>query len=177
MPNARIIKVFIAGEGGVGKTTMVDRFVKGTFNANTIMTIGANFAVKNLKMSSGQEVTLQIWDLGGEDRFKFILPRYIKGSESGVIAFDSTRYSTFRNLDVWLNLIRENVKDIPLFLVGTKADLENGTLDTSAYEEYVKSNQLSGFFLTSSKSGQNIEALFQKLVDLYEARQKQLGKL
>lgn len=177
MPNARIIKVFIAGEGGVGKTTMVDRFVKGTFNPNTIMTIGANFAVKNMKMSNGQEVTLQIWDLGGEDRFKFILPRYIKGSECGVIAFDSTRYSTFRNLDVWLKLIQDNVDGIPLFLVGTKADLENGPPDTSPYDQYVQEHNLSGFFLTSSKSGQNIDTLFQKMVDVYEAKQKQLGKL
>jgi len=171
MPNARIIKVFIAGEGGVGKTTMVDRFVKGTFNPNTIMTIGANFAVKNLKMSTGQEVTLQIWDLGGEDRFKFILPRYIKGSEAGIIAFDSTRYSTFRNLDVWLNLIRDNVPDIGLILVGTKADLENGSPDTSAFEEYVKEKKLNAFFLTSSKSGQNIDSVFQKLVEMFEIKQ------
>ena len=69
MSEIPVCKVFIAGAGGVGKTTLVNRTVTGLFNPNLILTIGVNHAVKTLTTADERKVTLQIWDLGGEDRF------------------------------------------------------------------------------------------------------------
>jgi small GTP-binding protein len=172
MPVNPIIKVFLAGEGGVGKTTMVDRYVKGKFNPNTIMTIGVNHATKNVNSPKGELYTLQIWDLGGEDRFRFILPMYVKGSQAGMLVFDSTRFSTFKHLADWLSLIRETLPDVPILLVGTKVDIPDAMTDTSTYEEFVRENKLAGLYLTSSKDGTNIDKAFEALVDLFEKNKK-----
>lgn len=161
MPTSKIAKVFIAGEGGVGKTTMIERFVKGLWNPNTIMTIGVNHSVKIIG-----DLTLQIWDLGGEDRFRLILPSYLKGSFAGVLCFDTTRFSTFRNLSEWVKLIRDNVADAPIILVGTKSDIQAASGDLSTYQNFVTQHNLAGLYLTSSKTGQNIDAVFNKLADL-----------
>jgi small GTP-binding protein len=170
MPINPIIKVFLAGEGGVGKTTMVDRYVKGFFNPNTIMTIGVNHAVKDMISDTGKSYTLQIWDLGGEDRFKFILPMYVRGAQAGMLVYDTTRFSTFKHLDVWLNLIRSVIPDVPIVLVGTKTDVPDAIVDPATYDDFVKANNLAGLFLTSSKDGTNVERAFEHLVKLYEEK-------
>jgi small GTP-binding protein len=169
---APIIKIFLSGEGGVGKTTMLERYIKGVFNQKTIMTIGVNHAVKNVTLSDGSPLTLQIWDLGGEERFRFIIPTYVKGSEVGVLCFDTTRFSTFRNLDPWITLIRENTPNTPIILVGTKMDLPQPPTDVKEYETFVKDKKLAGLNLTSSKTGRNIEEIFKKVIYLYEQNLK-----
>jgi small GTP-binding protein len=168
MPTSKIMKVFLAGEGGVGKTTMVDRYVNGVFNPNTIMTIGTNFAVKRVQLSNGTDLTLQIWDLGGEQRFAFMIPQYIKGAEGGLLVFDTTRFTSYRNLPNWVKIIRDTVPDMPLILVGTKIDLENASLDEEMYRQFAEENNMVGVVLSSSKNGAGVDDAFGRLVSLYE---------
>ena len=66
-------KVCVFGEGGVGKTTLVNRYLTGIFEANTKMTLGLDFYVKAIDLDD-MKIVLQIWDFGGEDKFKFLLP-------------------------------------------------------------------------------------------------------
>jgi len=70
-----VLKVMVAGNGGVGKTTLLRKFVSGTFDAATGMTIGVQFHVKEVTFD-GQPVSLQLWGLGGQDHFRFMLPSY-----------------------------------------------------------------------------------------------------
>jgi small GTP-binding protein len=170
MSVAMIAKVFIAGEGGVGKSTMVERYVKGVWNPNLIMTIGVNHSTKTIG-----DITLQIWDLGGEDRFRFILPRYIQGSFAGLLVFDTTRFNTFLNLEEWVKLIQKN-SPIPMILIGTKADLDSASNDFKVYEEFVQEHKFEGFYLTSSKSGKNIEEAFNHLVKICRDRMEESNK-
>jgi small GTP-binding protein len=163
MPTSKIAKVFLAGEGGVGKTTMIERYIKGHWNPNTIMTIGVNHSVKIMEKL---DLTLQIWDLGGEDRFRLILPSYLKGSFAGVLCFDTTRFSTFRNLPEWVKLIRDNVPDAPIILVGTKCDIDTAVVEKSVYQNFATQHDFADLFLTSSKTGKHIEDVFNRLADL-----------
>ncbi len=167
MSEAPLMKVFLAGEGGVGKSSMVERFVKGVFNENMIMTIGVSHSVKFVTASNGKKVELQIWDLGGEDRFRFVVPAYIKGSSAGLVVFDTTRYSTYKNLErEWMELIRENLPDTPMILVGTKMDLDDSNNDPESYDDLVKKFNVEEVLFTSAKTGENVEKVFQKLADI-----------
>ena len=88
-----IFKTVIAGEGGVGKTALTIRFTKGVYLEGTKMTIGVDFSA--VKVSLREEaVTLQLWDFGGENRFRFILPGYCKGSSGALLVFDLTQEYT-----------------------------------------------------------------------------------
>ncbi|MBD3226948.1 MAG: GTP-binding protein [Candidatus Lokiarchaeota archaeon] len=161
---AYVLKVVIAGEGGVGKTALLMRFTKGVFIENTKMTIGVDFSAVKIKASTslGEKViTLQIWDFGGESRFRFILPGYCVGASGAVVCFDLTRPETLKILPEWIELIRSKVPDIPIILVGTKADLDDKRKISREYaEEKVKEWNLSGYIESSSKTGDNIGYVF-----------------
>ncbi|MBD3352026.1 MAG: GTP-binding protein [Candidatus Lokiarchaeota archaeon] len=170
LSRAPIIKVFLCGEGGVGKTTLIERLIRGVFNANTIITIGVQHSLYKIKTPKGKEIRLQIWDLGGEERFKVILPIYVKGSAGGLIVFDESRYPTFRNLPEWIKLVKKSVDpDASLLLVSTKADLvDKQRISDEKMKEFLEKHGFRDYIRTSSKDGLNIEAAFKKLVQYFE---------
>lgn len=159
-----ILKVVVAGEGGVGKTSLCTRFTKGVFIEGTKMTIGVDFSAVKVKANTkfGEElVTLQIWDFGGEERFRFILPGYCNGANGAILAFDITLGYTFYNLPSWLALIRQAVPDIKIILTGLKADLEaERKISREEAEEMVQEWELNGYIEASSKSGENVPHIF-----------------
>jgi small GTP-binding protein len=161
---SRIIKVFVAGEGGVGKTTLIERYVMGMFNQNTIMTIGVAHSIKEVTLSTGEIVNLQIWDLGGEDRFRSILPLYLKGAMAGLIVFDLARYSTFKNLPEWIEIIQGTLgPDVPIFLIGSKNDLVSEVSHQEEVDDLVSKYKFLGYFPTSAKTGEHVEECFTQL--------------
>ena len=97
-----LFKICIFGDGGVGKTTLLNRYVLGLFKDDSKMTIGVDFRMKQLKVNE-KIVTLQIWDFAGEERFRFLLPHYITGASGGIFMYDITRYSSLKNLNEWIN--------------------------------------------------------------------------
>lgn len=163
-----VIKIFIAGEGGVGKTTLVERLTKDRFVTDTILTIGVQHTLHNMISKSGKKYVFQIWDLGGEDRFKFIVPMYVKGSSGGIIVFDESRYPTYKNLPDWIELVKKDYNPkAPLILISTKSDL----IDTPLMSEDEKNDlltryNLTGYYRTSSKSGFNVKDLFRDLLEI-----------
>lgn len=160
-----LLKIFLAGEGGVGKSTLVERFMKGIFNEKMKITIGVQHSVTSIDTTKGK-VQLQIWDLGGEERFKSIIPIYIRGSHAGIICFDTTRYSTYKNLfHNWMDLIRGNLPDIPLILVGTKTDIIDTLPDEEMFEELKEKYNVKEIIFTSSKTGDNVEKVFIQLAE------------
>ncbi len=161
-----VFKMFICGEGGVGKTTLTSRYVTGIFKDQT-MTIGLDFYLKDVEIEN-RKVSLQIWDFAGESRFRALIGGYVRGATGGIFMYDITRYSTLINVDEWLEIIRQNLKDsyynIPIILVGGKADLDEiRSVTKEDAIEVGKSRQLYGFIECSSKSGQNVESVFTSL--------------
>jgi Ras-related protein Rab-11A len=161
-----VYKLVVAGEGGVGKTTLIIRYCEGIFKHDTRTTVGVGFASKEVQLH-GESIKLQIWDFGGEERFRFILPAYCKGANAAVLAFDSTRFQSMKNLPEWVEIIRKNAGNIPIVLVGTKVDLKDQrTVRPEDGDEFSKRNKLNGFFDVSSKTGLNVDNVFVKVAEL-----------
>ncbi len=154
----RLYKIIVVGEGGVGKTTLIKRYVTGQFT-NSKTTIGVSFAIATVNLN-GVTVKMQIWDLGGEDRFRTLLPSFCKGAQGAIIVFDQSRFSTFLALPEWIELVKQNTREIPIILVGSKSDLINDNPYSDQIIELVKKYGLKEFIPVSSKTGFNIERVF-----------------
>jgi small GTP-binding protein len=162
-------KIVIFGDAGCGKTTLTQRFLTNLFVPDSKMTIGVDFEVKSLIVDE-QKVKLQIWDFGGEERFRFLLPTYVRGARGGLFMYDITNYSSIAHIDDWLSVIRKEIKaedQFPVIVVGGKADLVKYR-EVRAEEgiKIAKSRGVDGFIECSSKSGENVEKTFEALTSL-----------
>ena len=160
-------KIIIAGEGGVGKTTFVTRCTAGEYVEQDDITVGANFAVKKIPYN-GTILTFQLWDFAGEERFRFLIPAFCRGTAGGFICFDLTRPPTMEVLPQWLSLIRKKTGNIPLLLLGFKSDMmtDNYPLPCVDHEfgvNFAKEHNLLGFLPISSKEATNINQAFHIL--------------
>jgi len=158
-------KICIFGDGGVGKTTLTERFLLGLFSDETKLTLGASFYEKNLTVE-GKLVNLQIWDFGGEVEFRNLLPGYIQGSSGAIFMYDLSRHLTLNNLKDWIVKLDEGIShtEIPILMVGGKLDLEHKRAVKKEDAEAFK-NQF-GFINNiecSSKTGENVDVVFETL--------------
>jgi len=163
MPKKFILKILTAGEGGVGKTTLLHRYVEGRFSAETKMTIGVEFFLKETELDS-QLCTLQLWDFGGQERFRFLLESYVLGAKGALLMFDLTRPITLENLEQWVNICRKNNPDLPILFLGTKNDLLDEIMVDDDYAiTFQEEFNLFDYLRVSSKSGENVQEAFNLL--------------
>ena len=149
-------KICVFGDGGSGKSTLAHRYMTNAFITDLKMTIGVDFQVKTI-IVDGKTVKLQIWDFGGEERFRFLLPAYIRGAMGAIFMYDITNYASLAHIDDWLLPIKQGNKNelpFPIFAVGGKLDLEDGREVTKEEgKEIIITRGLSGFYECSSKTG------------------------
>jgi small GTP-binding protein len=164
-----VYKVVTAGDGGVGKTTIIHRYVEGKFIQNTQMTIGVEFSVKKLSLDN-RAITLQLWDFTGQAHLRFMLERYIYGSQGALFMFDLNNINrSLRNIEIWWDILKGG-GEIPILLVGTKYDLiENNRKRYDLFKQKIdavrdKYNFID-FIQTSSKSGYNVDEAFIILIN------------
>ena len=134
-----LFKIVVVGDGGVGKSTMIQRLITGHFTPMKI-TIGTDLASYDMQFND-VSVKLQIWDFAGEKRFRFFLPNYARGAQGCILCYDISRYTSFQNLKEWYNIVKENTNtDTVFLLVGGKADLSEyrRTVNPSDAEEFQK---------------------------------------
>jgi small GTP-binding protein len=171
MPQKFILKILTAGEGGVGKTTLLHRYVEGKFSAETKMTIGVEFFLKETEIDSKQ-CTLQLWDFGGQERFRFLLESYVLGAKGALLMFDLTRLMTLENLEQWLNIVRKGDPNLPVLFVGTKLDLADEIqVDDEYAKSFLKEYNLIGYLKISSKTGEHVSDAFNILTQKILERQ------
>ncbi|TFG17197.1 MAG: GTP-binding protein [Promethearchaeota archaeon] len=161
-----IFKVIIFGDAGSGKTTLLRRYVTNMFISDTQMTIGVDFEIKTINIDE-KTIKLQIWDFGGEERFRFLLPRYIRGAGGGIFMYDITNYSSLIHVDDWLSVIEEVEEEFPIILVGGKLDLEhNREVSKKEGVKIAKSRKINTLIECSSKTGENVELIFDRIAKL-----------
>lgn len=174
-----VLKIAILGEGGVGKTTLTKRIITGIFDSTTRMTIGVDFhllktsifdplAPEDADDVNQIDLQAQIWDFAGEERFRFMLPRYCKGAVGGALCYDLSRYSTTKYIDEWFQIWKENAPaNSPIVLVGTKADLISEDEMPEAeknLEKLAKKLKIEDTYIISAKNGRNVHILTNDLL-------------
>ena len=116
----RNLKIPLLGDGAVGKTSLVKRFVEQRFDDRYITTIGTNVKKKELPEL---DVKLIIWDMYGQKLKTTLQKSNYKGSDGALIVYDITRKNTFKNLDKWIENLFDVTGEIPIFVLGNKYDL------------------------------------------------------
>jgi len=120
--NAVVLKVGMVGDSQIGKTSLMVKYVEGTFDEDYIQTLGVNFMEKTISIK-GTEITFSIWDLGGQREFVNMLPLVCNDAVAILFMFDLSRKSTLNSIKEWYRQARGFNKTAIPFLIGTKYDL------------------------------------------------------
>jgi len=186
------LKVILAGEAEVGKTSLRHSYLGEGFVKNHLQTIGADFASLS-KTVKDYNVLFQIWDVAGQDIFENVRMMYYKGTLGALMVFDATKIATFRALDRWIKELENGTERgiVPFFILGNKMDLVTSTKKAKLNTEVTKYiTQLNkkysdkGFIVeyieTSAKTGENVHSAFEqlgvKIIDYIQYRKKMRGK-
>ena len=114
------------GDVSVGKTSILTRYIKDTFDQFSESTIGAAFFTKKVTAPTGENINLEIWDTAGQERYDSLLPMYYRGANIILFVFDLNNANSFSNLRTrWLDIINQSGMNSIFFLVGNKCDLED----------------------------------------------------
>ena len=162
----KTVKVIVSGDGGVGKTSFLNRLVHDSFYEDNKLTRGVDFYSKNIKVN-GIELNFIMWDFAGQSQFKTLLNDFIDGSIAAVILFDLTRINTIENVYEWIKNL-EPFGNLPILLIGTKSDLITSS-DTQAIDNYIldivnEYENIINYLKISSKTGENIKNAFEILI-------------
>jgi small GTP-binding protein len=169
-----ILKLCVLGDGAVGKTSIIIRHVDKRFIEEYKPTIGFDIALKTVKIQeAGIEAELLIWDIAGQSIFEKIREEYLQGTNGALVLFDLTRKETFDHVKAWLKELTTFAGDVPFVLVGNKADLTDERV-VSDDEAKNLASELKGieFITTSAKTGEKVEAAFEKIIKTIMARFK-----
>ena len=161
-------KIVLAGDIGVGKTSLINRFVTGIFADDYKPTIGVNIYIKELFIDNS-EVNLQIWDVAGQTSFRKFRQRFFSGTRGAFLVFDLTVPKSLDNLHAsWIEDIQNIAEGIPLILIGNKVDLrESVTVSHQNVKDFLKNHSnVRGHLITSALTGENVENAFHKLTSL-----------
>ncbi|XP_018589473.1 ras-related protein Rab-7L1-like [Scleropages formosus] len=165
-----LFKVLIVGDGHVGKTSLVHRYVEERFCKSYKSTVGVDFALKVLPWSNTETVRLQLWDIAGQERFTSMTRIYYKEASGCVLMFDVTDPSSFRNCHRWKEDLDSKVRlaggsPVPCILLANKCDLSPWQVSRESVEAFSESNGFVAWIETSVKENKNISESMRMLVE------------
>lgn len=157
-----LFKFVLIGDSGVGKSSLLIRYVEDTFNENYISTIGVDFKIKTIKID-GKVVKIQLWDTAGQERFRTITSSYYRGAHGIIIVYDVTDQKSFNNINQWiLEVTRYAGGDVDKLIVGNKCESYNRVISYDDAKNYAKDLNIS-FMEASAKKSINVEEIFMTI--------------
>ncbi|ORY98706.1 ras-like GTP-binding protein RYL2 [Syncephalastrum racemosum] len=168
-------KVVILGSTGVGKTSVVVRYVQKSFSQSSTSTIGASFMTKKLTVDDCQ-VRLQIWDTAGQERFRAMAPMYYRGAHAAILVYDITSEESFTDMNAWVEELKKNMDDdLVIFIVGNKLDLAADQREvpiekTEDYAMRVLDGNCDVYEVSAKEDDGEIEDLFLHLTQTLVSR-------
>ncbi|KAI1241601.1 Ras-related protein Rab-9A, partial [Lamprotornis superbus] len=163
-----LLKVILLGDGGVGKSSLMNRYVTNKFDAQLFHTIGVEFLNKELEVD-GHFVTMQIWDTAGQERFRSLRTPFYRGSDCCLLTFSVDDSQSFQNLSNWKKefIYYADVKEpesFPFVILGNKVDIDERQVSTEEAQDWCRNNGNHPYFETSAKDATNVAAAFEEAV-------------
>lgn len=151
-------KVVLIGHFGVGKSSLIRRFVQNEFSDDYLVTIGVHILKKNVVVNN-EETTIIIWDIEGKEDIQKVRSSYLLGSSGFIYVIDPTRIHTYQNLNEELKFIAKNYSKTPVITVANKSDL----IDIDDFKNEISEKNLKIDYFSSAKNGDNVEEIFKVL--------------
>ena len=169
-------KIIIIGDSGVGKSSLLKRAVKNSFDNSYQATIGFEFLLMHYKINE-LKFKLQIWDTCGQEMYRSLVQGFYRNTSLAIIVYDVNNPKSFEGLEVWLKDLRQQTEqEIPIFIVGNKSDMEK-KVPTEDAKIFSTSNRTKYFAECSARSGYNVKEIFNEAAkQLYESYKKYQSK-
>jgi Ras-related protein Rab-23 len=162
-------KIVLVGDGAVGKTSLIKKFTKGTFEKDYIKTIGAQFS-KYTKKFDGDLIRLVFWDIAGQEDFDFLNPLFYKESKAAIIVYtleeNNLGQKSFIHIKNWYGVVEKNCGNIPKVLFANKVDLvDENSINKSNIQTLADNYKFLNFFFTSAKTGEGVVNAFNAIIE------------
>tara|TARA_B100001758_G_C18416580_1_gene620425 strand:+ start:7935 stop:8528 length:594 start_codon:yes stop_codon:yes gene_type:complete len=158
----RYYKICIIGESNVGKSSIADRYFNNNYTLDTTSTIGAAYFSKQFKYNKS-EIHLQLWDTAGQERYRTITPLYYRNCSAIILVLDTTNHASVTICKYWLNSIKQNISNIPIFIALNKSDLPS-----NLYENHIQEinslHSIKKIKHVSAKNNTGIDELFNDII-------------
>ena len=168
-------KCVIAGDPGVGKTNLMNRFTKDEFSSSNKLTVGIDFSTRQIEHDN-LTIEAQVWDTAGQERYKAVTAAYYRGAMGVLLVYDITKRVSFENCEQWLRELRTHTDpSIVAMLVGNKCDLRHQQqVDVEDAKDFAEDNNLA-FIETSARDATNVDLAFETiLIEIYRIVRKNL---
>ena len=161
------VKVVLLGESGVGKSSIVLRFVADNFKADGEATLGASYMGKILHIGD-KSIKFNIWDTAGQERYHSLAKMYYRDANAAILVYDITKKGSFENLKRWhRELIESGPKDLAIVVAGNKEDLvENESVSPDEASAWARSIG-AALKKTSAKTSYGVEQVFKELASKF----------
>ena len=170
-------KIITLGDSGVGKTSIIKRYVYNKFEYNSINTIGISYSFKDIILPNGQKIKLKLIDTAGQEKYRSLSKTYFKHANGVFFIFSLNDPLTFKNLKQWIKDFDEYREESIFsykYLIGNKSDLEV-KVGQEIIEEFKTKNNFKDYAFTSAKDNINIEKIFNEMSQmLYDNNKKKV---
>jgi Ras-related protein Rab-1A len=167
-----LFKLLLVGDSGVGKSSLLSRFVDEIYTEEFISTVGVDFKIKTVDIHN-QTCKIQVWDTAGQERFKSITSVYYKGANGCIVVYDITNRESFDHVHNWLTELETYAPPgIPILLVGNKSDMVKQRMVLEEEGILLAKDYNMEFVETSAKNNNNIENAFLSLAEKIKMIQK-----
>ncbi len=168
-----VLKIIVIGEPATGKTSLVKKYISGHFSQDYRASIGTNMYIKKVKLDSGEEAKIQLWDIAGQEKWIKMRHIYYRGAQGALVLGDLTREKSFDQIEsFWREDLLKYCPDIPVILIANKNDLKAETSNEKVDAVGEKLEAISVIY-TSAKTGDNVEQAFKTISEkVYERRIK-----
>ena len=175
-----IFKIITIGNSGVGKTSILRRYISNIFMTELLPTVGLDFSFKTVTLKNGKKVQLKLFDTAGQEKFRTFSKSYFRNTDCILFVYSVDNYQSFENITDWIHFTSGHIskEDTLLYLIENKKDLER-EVDQESINHFLKSNDKFRFKSTSPalEDDNSINDLFQEISEILYLKNNKTGSV